>query len=125
MPDSRSLDSEDDTVLISTTSHSSQQNMANPATFADAAADSPTPAHLVYAKSKVYVHLSSREHLPGWIVITSSSASTTTAKKTFWLSWIPESLVKQHDKDKFVEVEIGSDGNVELQDGRAKRLWGK
>ena len=32
------------------------------------------------------------------------------------LSWIPDAMVRSEDKDKFVRVEIGADGELEVDD---------
>lgn len=76
-------------------------------------------AHLVYAKSKVYIHPSSysRDNVPGWIAVTRR------AKRDFLLSWIPESLLKDEDKERFIKLEIGAEGAItmeEMQDERGR-----
>ena len=72
---------------------------------------------LVYAKSKVYTHPSSysRDNVSGWISIvkrsgnSSSSGNSAKSKREYLLSWIPETLVRTTDKEKFVRVELDGD----------------
>lgn len=78
----------------------------------DSRSKDTTTSSLVYAKSKVYIHPSSysRDNVPGWITVTKR------AKRDFLLSWIPESLVRDEQKESFIRVELGdSDGNVSMQ----------
>lgn len=66
------------------------------------------PPSLVYAKSKVYIHPTnfSRDNLPGWITIVKRG------RNDFLLSWIPESLINDEAKEKFVRVEVVGDGSI-------------
>ena len=77
-----------------------------------------TGSLLVYAKSKVYTHPSSysRDNVPGWITVVrrgsvraSATSSTEKRKRDYLISWIPESLLKDADKNKFVRVELDGD----------------
>jgi hypothetical protein len=65
---------------------------------------------LKYCKSAVYIHPSSysRDNVAGWIAISKRG------KRDFLLSWIPDSMLRSEDKDTFVKVEIGNDGDVEM-----------
>ncbi|CAD6583049.1 MAG: GTPase activating protein [Cyphobasidiales sp. Tagirdzhanova-0007] len=61
---------------------------------------------LVYAKSKVYLHPTSysRDNVPGWVSLVKRGTGD------YLLSWIPESLLKHQEKEKFVKVEVEGDG---------------
>lgn len=67
---------------------------------------------LKYCKSACYIHPSSysRDNVGGWIAISKRG------KRDFLLSWIPDAMVRSEDKDKFVRVEIGADGELEVDD---------
>ena len=77
-----------------------------------------TSPQLVYAKSKVYIHPSSysRDNVPGWITIVKRG------KRDFLLSWIPESLLTDDDKERYIRVEIEeATGNLHMTDGGLAR----
>ena len=73
--------------------------------------NSPAPSVksvLMYAKSKVYIHPTSysRDNVSGWVSLVKRG------KGDYLLSWIPESLLKQEDRDKFIQIEVGGDGII-------------
>lgn len=71
-----------------------------------------TACTLKYCKSACYIHPSSysRDNVQGWIAISKRG------RRDFLLSWIPDAMVRSEDKDKFVRVEIGADGELEVED---------
>lgn len=105
-------DDSDDTV----TAHSSESDVDTVRVdlvgrnINDSSSSSTATPHtlLVYAKSKVYTHPSSysRDNLPGWLTIVKRG------RGDFLLSWIPESLVGDQDRDNYIKLEVGDDGQV-------------
>lgn len=102
----QSSESDPDTVQVHLKQQSSQQAMSS--------SSSPSPASsactLKYCKSACYIHPSSysRDNVLGWIAISKRG------KRDFLLSWIPDEMVRNEDKDKFVKVEIGDDGELDV-----------
>jgi predicted nucleic acid-binding protein len=75
--------------------------------------DNDKPQHtIVYAKSKVYIHPTtySRDNYPGWISIVKRG------KADYLVSWIPESLLRDEEKDKLIKVEISNDGKIQQEE---------
>jgi len=103
----QSSESEPDTVYIHL-----RARPGAPMASTSSTSSSPTACTLKYCKSACYIHPSSysRDNVGGWIAISKRG------KRDFLLSWIPDAMVRSEDKDKFVKVEIGVDGELEVGD---------
>lgn len=110
----QSSESDPDTVQVhlKQPSPSTQIMASSSSTSPSPPSSSSTPAActLKYCKSACYIHPSSysRDNVLGWIAISKRG------KRDFLLSWIPDEMVRSEDKDKFVKVEIGDDGELDM-----------
>ena len=104
-----------DTDLVKVNLAAERSPSAEASTSASAPASTmSTSPQLVYAKSKVYIHPSSysRDNVPGWITIVKRG------KRDFLLSWIPEGLLRDEDKERYIRVEIEeATGSLHMTDG--------
>lgn len=80
------------------------------------AMDNMDKVQLVYCKSKVYIHpsKSAKDNIPGYLALVRPPKSK---EKDILLSWIPESLIKekQKDYDGYVQVDLDPDsGDVSI-----------
>ncbi|KAK9897935.1 RabGAP/TBC [Cystobasidium minutum MCA 4210] len=111
----QSSESDPDTVQVHLKSTAAMSSSgSSPGPGADDKASSSNPkCTLKYCKSACYIHPTSysRDNVQGWIAISKRG------KRDFLLSWLPDELVRSgQDKDKFVKVEIGDDGELDASE---------
>ncbi|CAG8537730.1 6044_t:CDS:10 [Paraglomus occultum] len=73
------------------------------------ASEEPVQVRLLYSKSKVYVHpkSDSEDNIPGFLCIVERSPNS------FLLAWTPESLLSADELESYVQVEDGSDRELD------------
>lgn len=73
--------------------------------------------HLLYSKSKVYVHPTpyARDNVPGYVALLRRGPARPTADgSNIFLAFMPEALLQERDElDCFVQVEVQRGGRVE------------
>lgn len=106
----QSSESDPDTVQVHLKARQAMAGGAHPSSSTSTSSPSASSCTLKYCKSACYIHPSSysRDNVLGWIAISKRG------KKDFLLSWIPDEMVRSEDKDKFVRVEIGDDGQLDM-----------